>query len=306
MQSNITLKQCRYFLAISEATSLAAAARMINIAQSALTKSVQELENALGVNLFERSSRGMVLTRHGHRFQASARKVIAAVAEASMLGEPEETALAGSLAIGVTSLVAGYYLADLYARFMRSHPSVNLTLVEDKPQFLEHLLVNGEIDLAVMVVNDLSERRALVVETLISSTNRVWVPSNHRFVAKTEVSLAECLAEPQIVLESDRIDTVMRAVWARQQQLPTTRLRTSSLEAVRSLVGVGAGIAVLPDFLYRPWTLDADHIDVRPLRDAIPAVDVGLVWRRSAKRKIALDEFVEMAQEQSRASRSKA
>jgi DNA-binding transcriptional LysR family regulator len=223
-----------------------------------------------------------------------------------MLGDKPEPSLAGSLSIGVTSLVAGYYLAELYSRFMRSHPSVEISIVEDKPQYLEHLLVNGEVDLAVMVVNELGERNALVVETLLSSPNRVWMPSSHTLAQKAEVSLAECAAHAQIVLESDRIDTVMRNVWRRFGLEPSSRLRTSSLEAVRSLVGVGAGIAVLPDFLYRPWTLDADHVDVRPLRDAVPSVDVGLVWRRSANRRPVIDEFISMAQEQSRAARSRA
>lgn len=68
MSRHITLKQFRYFLAVSETSSVAAAARMINIAQSAVTKSVQELEDSLGVKLFMRSSRGMVLTQEGHRF----------------------------------------------------------------------------------------------------------------------------------------------------------------------------------------------------------------------------------------------
>ena len=66
MQSrHFTLKQFRYFLAVSETGSVAAAARMINIAQSAMTKSVQELEDTLGMRLFARSPKGMVLTQAG-------------------------------------------------------------------------------------------------------------------------------------------------------------------------------------------------------------------------------------------------
>jgi DNA-binding transcriptional LysR family regulator len=93
-------------------------------------------------------------------------------------------------------------------------------------------------------------------------------------------------------------------VWARHQLKPRTILRTASLEAVRSLVGAGAGIAVLPDFLYRPWTLDAEHVEVRRLRDEIPAVDVGLVWRRGSGLKPAATEFIALAREQSRSRRA--
>ena len=96
----------------------------------------------------------------------------------------------------------------------------------------------------------------------------------------------------------------MAGVWARHQLKPRTILRTSSLEAVGSLVGASAGIAVLPDFLYRPWTLDAEHVEVRRLRDEVPTIDVGLVWRRGAGLKPAATEFIELAREQSRLRRA--
>jgi DNA-binding transcriptional LysR family regulator len=305
MQRHFTLKQFRYFMAVSESASVAGAARMLNIAQSAITTSIHELEHTLGARLFERSNRGMVLTPQGYRFQASARKVLSAIAEAGMVDSErrEHEALSGPLVIGVTSLVAGYYLADLFARFARSHPSVQVQVVEDSPQFLEHLLVNGELDLAIMVSNELGDPHALVVEELTRAHNRVWMASSHPLAALQEPSLVDCAAHPQVVLEADRIEGVMRAVWARFGLQPRVMMRTSSLEAVRSLIGVGAAIAILPDFLYRPWTLDAQHIEARSLRDAAPTIDVGLVWRRGSQVREVVQEFIDIAREQARGGR---
>jgi DNA-binding transcriptional LysR family regulator len=163
---------------------------------------------------------------------------------------------------------------------------------------------NGELDVAIMVSNALTEPQAMVSETLTRSPNRVWMASNHALTAQEEITLADCAGCEQIVLEADRIDELMTGVWARHQLKPRIMLRTSSLEAVRSLVGAGAGIAVLPDILYRPWTLDAEHVDVRRLRDEIPTVDVGLVWRRGSGLKPAAAEFIELAREQSRLRRA--
>jgi len=302
---HVTLRQFRYFVAVAESGSVAAASRMLSIAQSALTKSLLELEAELGSELFERSSKGMALTAAGHRFLVSARKVIGSVADAMRLhaGEVDSTP-SGVLTLGVTSLVAGYYLSDLFSRFRRHCPAVEVFVTEDTPRFLEHLLINGEIDVAIMVSNALSEPQAMVCETLARSPNRVWLPSNHALTAQEEVSLADCAACDQIVLEADRIDELMTGVWARHQLKPRVILRTSSLEAVRSLVGAGAGIAVLPDILYRPWTLDAEHVEVRPLRDAVPTVDVGLVWRRGSGLKPSASEFIELARESSRTRRA--
>jgi DNA-binding transcriptional LysR family regulator len=301
---HITLRQFRYFIAVAESGSVASASRMLSIAQSALTKSLLELEAELGSTLFERSSRGMTLTPQGHRFLVSARKVIASVADALRLhGSDASSGLGGVLSVGVTSLVAGYYLSELFSRFRRSCPGVEVFVTEDAPRFLEHLLINGELDVAIMVSNALSEPQAMLSETLTRSQNRVWLPANHELTVREEVTLAECAACDQIVLEADRIDELMAGVWARHQLKPRVILRTSSLEAVRSLVGAGAGIAVLPDFLYRPWTLDAEHVDARRLRDELPTVDVGLVWRRGSGLKPAATEFIELAREQSRLRR---
>jgi len=203
----------------------------------------------------------------------------------------------------VTSLVAGYYLSEVFARFRRTCPGVDLQVVEDAPPFLEHLLINGELDIAIMVSNALGEPQALMAETLTRSPNRVWMAADHPLAAQAEVGLAECVQHDLVVLQADRIEVLMRSVWARHQLKPRTVLRTSSLEAVRSLVGVGAGLAVLPDFLYRPWTLDAEHVEVRTLRDAVPTVDVGLVWRRGSSLRAEVLEFVEVARDQSRSRR---
>jgi DNA-binding transcriptional LysR family regulator len=300
MNRNITFRQFRYFISVAEAASVAGASRMLSIAQSAITKSIVELEQTLGVRLFERNARGMVLTPDGHRFLASARKVLAAVTDATRLHAAQPEDISGVLAIGVTSLVAGYYLSELLTRFRRQCPEVEVYVTEDEAPYLEHLLINGELDAAIMVSNALSERQALVAETLTRSPNRLWLPANHPLTERDEPTLEECARCEQIVLEADRIEDIMRTVWARHGLKPRVLLKTSSLEAVRSLVGAGAGIAVLPDFLYRPWTLDAEHVDARPLRDELPTVDVGLVWRRGSAHTPAAAEFVDIAREQSR------
>jgi DNA-binding transcriptional LysR family regulator len=298
---NVTLRQFRYFIAVADCASVSAAARQLAISQSAITAAVQELEDELGVRLFARSSRGVALTPEGHRFLGSARRVIATVADATHLHRAQPRALAGELAIGVTPLVAGYYLSELLSRFTRACPGVDVQVVEDEPRFLEHLLINGEVDAAIMISSALVDRQALATEILTRSPNRAWLASSHPLAQRDEVSLSEVAGYPLVVLVADRIDELLRAVWQRYQLVPRSLLRTSSLEAVRSLVGTGMGVAVLPDFVYRPWSLEADRIEARPLRDEIATLDIGLVWRRGLVTDPVTAEFIEVAREQSAA-----
>ena len=300
---NITLKQFRYFIAVAETSSVAAAARMVNIAQSAITKSILELEEEVDTKLFDRLPKGMQLTPDGHRFLVSARKVLSAVTDAATLLKATPKGLSGKLSIGVTSLVAGYYLSEFVSRFRRTCPDVEIQLIEETPQFLEHLLINGEVDVAIMLTNLLAEPQALASETLTRSDIRVWMAANHPLTEVSEVTLQDCSAYDLVLLQADRIDDLLRSMWDRRNISPKVLMRTSSLEAARSLVGQGAGLAILPDFLYRPWTLDAEHVDVRNLREAVSTVDVGLVWRRGSKIKATALEFLETAREHTRPRR---
>jgi DNA-binding transcriptional LysR family regulator len=207
------------------------------------------------------------------------------------------------LSLGVTSLVAVYDLSELFSHFRRNNSQVEVFVTEDTPRFLEHLLIDGELDVAIMISNVLSEPQAMVSATSARSPHRMWMASNHALTTRGEIMLANCAACDQIVLEADRIDELMTGVWARHRLKPRVILRNSSLEAVRSQVGASAGIAVLPDILYGPWTLDAEHVEVRALRDEIPTIDAGPVGCRGSGLKPAASEFLELLREAARTRR---
>ena len=191
---------------------------------------------------------------------------------ADLAGVPEvvlssyaQADLSGVLSVGVTSLVAGHCVSEVFSQLQRNCPTVQVLVTEGTPQFLEHVPINGELDVAIMVSNTLGEPQAMVAETLTRSQYRVWLPSNHPLAAREELALTECALLDQIARDADPIDALMNWVWGRHQLEPRVIMRNASLEVVRSLVGAGAGIAIEPDFLYRPWTLDA------PTRGGAPA-----------------------------------
>ena len=201
----------------------------------------------------------------------------------------------------MTSLVAGYYLAELLDRYRRAFPDVEIAVSEDEHGFLEHMLINGEVDVAILMLNTLREQRALGAEVLTRSPNRLWLAADHALCAAAEVSLRDVAAMPQITLVADGIDEVMAGIWRRSGLAAPSVLRTGSLEAVRSLVATGVGVAVLPDFAYRPWSLEWDRVEARSVRDELPTVDIGLVWRRGAELNWTAHDFIEVARDQSRA-----
>jgi molybdate transport repressor ModE-like protein len=290
---NFTLRQVRYFVAVAESGSISGAARQLSVSQSAITEAVKELESDLGSDLLRRTGRGVTLTHKGHQFLRHAGRILGAVADAGRT-LAEDATPGGELHLGASSLVAGYVLADLLARFRRAFPSVLVEAVEDTAEYLEHLLVNGELDVAVMVVARLRESQALRVEVLEQSAYRLWLPLGHPLAGRETVSLADVAREKQIVLTVDEIQEAAAAFWRENGLRPEIAFRTRSVESVRSLVATGAGVAVLPDLIYRPWSLEGDRIEARPTVESLPPVRVGAVWRRGSRQSDAARMFLDV------------
>jgi len=291
-----TLRQLQYFVAVAEHGTVSHAAQALSISQSAVTEAVKELEADLGVRLFDRHSRGLAITHRGHQFLRHATAILAEVSGARRAVASDAEALTGSLALGVTSLMAGYVLSDLLARYRRANPKVEVGAIEDSGEYLEHLLIGGELDVAVMVTSGLRERGALQVELLTVSPYRLWLPIGHPLAARESIALADLAGESLIVLRADEMETEAVNLLAALGARPRVAFRTRSVEAVRSLVATGAGVALLPDLVYRPWSLEGDRIESRDVSGALPAVQVGMVWRRGSPLSAPARDFIALAQ----------
>src|SRR5205809_7987100 len=137
-----TIRQLQFFVAVAEQGTVSGAAQNLSISQSSVTEAIKELENDLGVELFERHPRGLNITHKGHQFLRHATKILADVSDARRAFEGEATP-GGRLQLGVTSLVAGYVLSDILARYRRAFPGVDVSAIEDNGDYLEHLLIGG-------------------------------------------------------------------------------------------------------------------------------------------------------------------
>jgi DNA-binding transcriptional LysR family regulator len=293
-----TLRQLQYFIAVAEEGTVSGAAQSLSISQSAVTEAIQELEGDLGVSLFERHRRGLAITHKGHQFYRHAARILADVQDARRSFAAAEPSAPGTLQLGVTSLVAGYVLSDLLARYRRAHPSVNVTAIEDNGDYLEHLLIGGELDVAVMVISNLRDRVALQAEIFETSPYRLWLPLGHRLASAEIIQVSDIVPEPLIMLTVDETEENTGKLLAAFSARPNVAFRTRSVEAVRSLVATGAGIALLPDLVYRPWSLEGDRIESRDVAGALPVVQVGMVWRRGLQLPQSARDFIGLVQAQ--------
>ena len=293
-----SLRQLQYFVAVAAQGTVSGAAQNLSISQSAVTEAIKGLETDLGVELFERHSRGLLITHKGHQFLRHATKILSDVSDARRSFSDEREVSGGTLQLGVTSLVAGYVLSDLLARYRRAYPGVEVSAIEDNGDYLEHLLVGGELDVAVIVVSNLRDRMALQTEILEVSPYRLWLPLGHRLAAAESIAIGDLASEPVIMLTIDEIEESTAKLLSAMGGKPRIAFRTRSVEAVRSLVATGAGVALLPDLVYRPWSLEGDRIESRDVSGSLPMVQVGVAWRRGSQLSQAARDFIGLSQAQ--------
>jgi DNA-binding transcriptional LysR family regulator len=277
---SLSLRYLRYFVAAAETGQVSRAAVELNVSQSAVTGAIKQIESRIGARLFDRHSNGVTLTLEGSRFLKHAQNIVASVNEALRVPTATTATIAGKLRIGVTYTVAGYFLPQYYARFARSYPQVSIEMMEAPRAAIEEDLISGRLDVAVLLTSNLQNQAELAHETLIRSRRRLWLPVDHPMLERSEIRLADVAREPYVMLTVDEASQTAERYWNRTDHRPRVIFRTSSVEAVRSMVANGTAVTILSDMVYRPWSLEGQRIETRVVDDPVPSMDVGMAWRR--------------------------
>jgi DNA-binding transcriptional LysR family regulator len=277
---SISLRQIRYFVSTAERGQVSQAALDLAISQSAITTAIQQIERTIGADLFTRSQLGMELTPAGQQFLFHAYDIINKVAEATSPSIPAND-LEGRLSVAATYTVIGYFLPNHLEKMKRGLPKLDIQLFELNREAIEEGLLANRYDIAVLLTSNVLNPD-LSTETLLSSRRRLWVPSKHPLLSESSVGLKEISEQPYVMLTVDEAAHTSLKYWSNTPYQPSVTLRTSSVEAVRSMVANGLGVTILSDMVLRPWSLEGKRIETIVPRNPIPPMDVGLAWRHNA------------------------
>lgn len=290
---SFNIRQIRYFVAAAEAGKIVAAASAVGISPSAITEAIQDLEESVGTQLVTRHRGGIKVTYDGYVFLQHCRNVLSALSAATVAVGANRKRVEGELRLGVTITVAGYFLAAPLARFRRSFPDVKVTIRELDRAVIEKNLIASQLDLGILLVSNLKHVAELATETLAKSRRRLWSATNHPLLAKPKVTLRDIAKEPYIQLTIDEAAKTTLSYWQKNNLEPNVVFRTDSVEAVRSLVATGAGVTILSDMVYRPWSLEGDKLESREISQAVPTMDVGLAWAKKQTPASPVQAFIE-------------
>lgn len=187
------IRQLQFLLAIVDQGTLGRAARHLGVTQSALSQSLARLEEYLQVALFERTSRGMVLTPYGSALVTRAR-TIANEAQFALEDIDGLRGLGrGHLVVGAGPALACTFVSWAITRLLLSRPRLTVSIKEGSMSSLGPAIEKGEVHLAVLSRDKSSQERQLVTEDILSESVNVVARKNHPLHKKGSLRLEDCL-----------------------------------------------------------------------------------------------------------------
>ncbi|UOO80914.1 LysR family transcriptional regulator [Uruburuella testudinis] len=259
------LRHLRYFVAVAEQQSFTRAAEKLFIAQPPLSRQIQQLEEELGVQLFERGSRPLKLTEAGQFFYGHAQQLLAKAADLKSMTQ--------RISHVEQNLVAGFVASTLYGMLPRiiyswrqQYPDIPITLHEMSTTEQISALKEGRIDVGfgrLRIEDSLVRRIILRTEKLV-----VALPPGHRLAGSVEaLNLADVVDEPLIIFPNKPrpsfADQVL-SIFADRSLKPERIIEVRELQIALGLVAAGEGISIVPNSLYGMLRND---IHFMPLND---------------------------------------
>lgn len=279
-----SIQQLRYAVAVADEQHFGRAAAKCFVSQPALSTQIRELESRLGVQLFERSTRGVLVTPAGADVIARARKVLHGIDDLRDVATGAGDALAGPLRLGVIPTIAPYVLPGAVRLITDAHPKLELYLREDRTNNLIAQLQSGDLDLLLLALP--VERPGIDELALYDEPFLLAVPEKHHLASSTRRFDVAALAGERLVLLEDghclRDQALAVCELAGHDGRP--EVQGTSLPTVVQMVGAGLGVTLLPAGAIERDVHNDGRVVVRELQQPVPSRSIGLAWRASSAR----------------------
>ena len=271
------MRPLKHFLALAETLHFGRASEACHVSPSTLSRTIRQLEESLGVALFERDNRHVALTRQGRTFQAYAREALEGWEALRQSLMSEARTLTGEISI-YCSVTASYsFLYELLSEFRTRHPGIELKLhTGDPAQSLQRVLAGNE-DMAI-TPRPRQSPDALGFKSLTRSPLVFIAPhAAHDWIPTTpETPSAEQWREVPMILSEAGLSRQYSDTWFRALGVaPRIYAQVAGHEAIVSMVGLGFGLGVVPRIVLDTSPL-AERVRVLPVKPELPHYDVGL------------------------------
>ncbi|MGY0036572.1 LysR substrate-binding domain-containing protein [Pedobacter sp. NJ-S-72] len=267
------LRHLNYFLILAEELHFGRAAERLHISQPPLSRMIQQIENDLGVLLFERTKRSVILTPAGLDFLQDAKQMILQMQTVkkrlAIYGQGET----GTLRIGYVGAVMHSKLPSLLAEFTKTLPHISLQFEELPNHNLVYELNNGTLDAAF--VRTWLHPEKLEEKLILSEPFAVVIPINHSLSNEKSISIKELINEKFITFTRECGPTIFDSflvMCSNAGFTPQISHHASQLNSVLKLVESGFGISLLPEQVEQGYALNLKFIPIEDVQETVPLI----------------------------------
>ncbi len=241
----LTLKQLRAFVLVAETSKFTAAAERLFITQSALSTLIKELEQAVGVRLFDRHTRLVQLTVAGQELLGVAQRALSDIDGAVQDLRSLASLQRGRVRVVASTVIASGLLADAFRTFRDQHPDIALDLRDVAEEQIMGIVQSGSVDFGIGTT--LGEHEGVQARHLFDDRFLALCPLDHPFATRSKIAWKELAHQPFIALNpASPIRQQIDATLARQGLELSIVHQVSFSTTVLSLVRAGLGVSVLP------------------------------------------------------------
>lgn len=292
MNISFTLKHLRYFLALYESKHFGRAAEACFVTQPTLSAAIKEFEEIIGLQLFERTKRSVLITPAGEEIAERARQIIQLSQSLAELAQSQHAPLTGDLHLGVIPTIGPYLLPQLMPTLRKSYPDLKLFLREDQSARLIDSLRDGRLDILILALPYDTEN--VEVFPFMDDPFVVATPQNHPYADLDNVPVDKLKEENLLLLEEGhclRDHALAACAWPTTQS--NQQFAATSLPTLIQMVANGLGVTLLPQMAIDSGLTDGTDINCTPLPENSPPRGIGLVWRATSGRR---EEFRQLGQ----------
>ena len=273
-----TLRQLQYAVAVAESLSFRKAAECCRVSQPSLSGQLAQMEEALGVRLFERDTRRVLVTAAGRELIERARVILRETDDLVALARRSGDPLSGTLRIGVIPTVSPYLLPLLTHALREAYPRLSVCWLEDKTRVLVQYLAAGTLDAALLALEaDIGdvEREIITWDPFV-----LVAPRGHPLAASTaDVEAAELRGATVLVLQDEHCFGEQAGVFCSDTSAHVAAFRATSLTTLVQMVAGGADVTLVPE-LALPHEVTETRLCVRRFSGTAPGRTIALVWRK--------------------------
>ncbi|MFC7337122.1 LysR family transcriptional regulator [Haloferula chungangensis] len=283
------LRHLRYFVMAAAEESISRAAARLNISQPAVSRQIRDLEEELGVPLFDRESSGLSLTEAGLAALPHAQELLRRAGDLKLAMEVFGKPVRKTLRVGFIETALPGFLASAMRVFNQRHDDVCIQIRSMPPLAQEKALREGEIDLALLGTPCPQLASEFRVEAIKKTPMAVVLPDDHLLSLRKSIDLSELANEPFVSLHEAQFPgrpVMLADLCGRAGFVADVRMKAAGLQEMLGLVAGGAGVGVLPmDVNLLPHT----GVVFVKLRKPTLTLVSSAVWKRESETKELLD-----------------